>query len=106
MYLFAIQITSVWAGSCLTIKYGRGGIHSLIYCGLGGHGLHGPTLVIFTGDLGDSGRELWRGEGGWQEMVLEVEEVTYQASMSEALAVRPYVILTGTNPTILFGCSA
>ena len=52
-------------------------------------------------------------------MVVEIEGVTYQArqywgqvrpapeaSMSEALSFRPYVVFTITNPTILFGCYA
>ena len=53
--LFAMQIHQLCAGHCLTIKCGRGGIHSLIYCGLGGlhlEGLTSPSVRIFEPRIG------------------------------------------------------
>ena len=43
VYVYLPNIKSVLVVVCLTTKCGRCGIHSLIYCGLSGHDLHGPT---------------------------------------------------------------
>ena len=42
LYCLTDDIGPSW---CWAIKCGRGGIHSLIHSDLGGHDLHGPTML-------------------------------------------------------------